>query len=106
VRASYEDFDGYHTELYRDLPALLRGGPGRRDTAENGEVIARLAAAVYPLIRDVLVCSAGTLTCCCGRSRAAWNCPPSTCCSIRSAKRAYGRTHRSGSALPPLHSAQ
>ncbi len=55
VRASYEGFGGYHTELYRDLPVLLRGGPGRRDTAENGEVIARLSAAIYPLIRDLLV---------------------------------------------------
>ncbi|MBB3087021.1 SAM-dependent methyltransferase [Geodermatophilus sabuli] len=55
VRASYEGFGGYHTELYRDLPALLRGGPGRRDTAEQGEVIARLSAAIYPLIRDLLV---------------------------------------------------
>ncbi|HEX6444532.1 MAG TPA: class I SAM-dependent methyltransferase [Streptosporangiales bacterium] len=55
VRASYEGFGGYHTELYRDLPALLRGGPGRRDTAENGELIARLAAAIDPLIRNLLV---------------------------------------------------
>jgi SAM-dependent methyltransferase len=55
VRATYEGFGGYHTELYRDLPALLRGGPGRRDTVEQGEVIARLSAAIYPLIRDVLV---------------------------------------------------
>ncbi len=55
VRATYEGFGGYHTELYRDLPALLRGGPGRRDTVEQGEVIARLSAAIYPLIRDLLV---------------------------------------------------
>jgi predicted O-methyltransferase YrrM len=55
VRASYEGFGGYHTELYRDLPALLRGGPARRDTAGSGEVIARLAAAVHPLVRDLLV---------------------------------------------------
>ncbi|MGY1779111.1 class I SAM-dependent methyltransferase [Geodermatophilus sp. SYSU D01036] len=55
VRASYEGFGGYHTELYRDLPALLRGGPGRRDTAENGEVIARLSAAMSPLVRARLV---------------------------------------------------
>jgi SAM-dependent methyltransferase len=55
VRATYEGFGGYHTELYRDLPALLRGGPGRRDTVEQGEVIARLSAALYPLIRDLLV---------------------------------------------------
>jgi len=54
VRASYEGFGGYHTELYRQLPALLRGAPGR-DTAEQGEVIARLSAAIYPLIRDLLV---------------------------------------------------
>ena len=55
VRASDEGFGGYHTGLYRDLPALLRGGPGRRDIAENGEVIARLSAAIYPLVRDLLV---------------------------------------------------
>jgi SAM-dependent methyltransferase len=55
VRASYEGYGGYHTELYRELPALLRGGPGRRDTVESGEVIARLSAAIYPLIRDLLV---------------------------------------------------
>ncbi|MGY1727438.1 class I SAM-dependent methyltransferase [Geodermatophilus sp. SYSU D01062] len=55
VRASYEGFGGYHTELYRDLPALLRGGPARRDTAESGEVIARLSAAISPLVRARLV---------------------------------------------------
>lgn len=55
VRASYEGFGGYHTELYRDLPALLSGGPHRRDIAEQGEVIARLSATLYPLIRDLLV---------------------------------------------------
>ena len=55
VRASYEGFGGFHTDLYRELPAVLRGGPGRRDTVEKGEVIARLSAAMYPLIRDLLV---------------------------------------------------
>ena len=55
VRASYEGFGGYHSELYRELPVLLCGGPGRRDTVESGEVIARLSAALYPLIRDLLV---------------------------------------------------
>ncbi|MGY1795020.1 methyltransferase [Geodermatophilus sp. SYSU D00525] len=55
VRATYEGFGGYHTELYRDLPVLLRGGPGRRDTAEDGEVIARLSAAISPLVRAHLV---------------------------------------------------
>ena len=33
----------------------LRGGPGRRDTVEQGEVIARLSAAISPLVRDLLV---------------------------------------------------
>src|SRR3954453_3187344 len=55
VRATYEGFGGYHTELYRQLPALLRGGPRRRDTVESGEVIARLSAALYPLVRHLLV---------------------------------------------------
>ena len=55
VRASYEGFGGFHTDLYRDLPAVLRGGARRRDTVEKGEVIARLSAAMYPLIRDLLV---------------------------------------------------
>ena len=55
VRATYEGFGGYHTELYRDLPTLLRGGPGRRDTVEQGEVIARLSAAISPLVRALLV---------------------------------------------------
>jgi predicted O-methyltransferase YrrM len=55
VRATYEGFGGYHTELYRNLPAVLRGGPGRRDTAEQGEVIARLSAAISPLVRELLV---------------------------------------------------
>ncbi|MGY1608057.1 MULTISPECIES: class I SAM-dependent methyltransferase [unclassified Geodermatophilus] len=55
VRATYEAFGGYQTELYRDLPVLLRGGPRRRDAAEHGEVIARVSAAVSPLVRDLLV---------------------------------------------------
>src|SRR3954451_3543938 len=55
VRATYEGFGGYHPELYRELPALLRGGPRRRDTTEHAEVIARLSAALYPLIRALLV---------------------------------------------------
>jgi predicted O-methyltransferase YrrM len=55
VRATYEGFGGYHTDLYRGLPAQLRGGPRRRDTVESGEVIARISAALYPLIRHLLV---------------------------------------------------
>jgi hypothetical protein len=227
VRATYQGFGGYHTELYRDLPALLRGGPGRRDTVESGEVIARLSAAIYPLIRHLLVrtvttrrprrvldigcgaglhlaamleaapgatgvgvevdpdaaalarrtlsergladrasvrlsppgartpspttstwpcsptasttcrstsgwsccaqspacshpaapswssppwrgrsCSAGTWTWSYGRRKAAWSCPPSTCCSVSSARRAWSRTPRSASAPPSLRSAR
>lgn len=55
VRATYEGFGGYHTELYRELPAQLRGGPRRRDTEESGEAIARISAALYPLLRALLV---------------------------------------------------
>jgi predicted O-methyltransferase YrrM len=55
VRATYEGFGGYHTELYRGLPEQLRGGPRRRDTIESGEVIARLSAAIFPLVRHLLV---------------------------------------------------
>src|SRR5919202_1750078 len=29
LRATYEGFGGYHTDLYRELQALLRGGPRR-----------------------------------------------------------------------------
>jgi SAM-dependent methyltransferase len=55
VRATYEGFAGYHTDLYRGLPAVLRGGPRRRDTTEDGEVIARISAAIFPLVRALLV---------------------------------------------------
>jgi predicted O-methyltransferase YrrM len=34
---------------------VLRGGPRRRDTTEDGEVIARLSAAIFPLVRHLLV---------------------------------------------------
>ncbi|MFH5823676.1 SAM-dependent methyltransferase [Georgenia sp. AZ-5] len=54
VRAGYEAFGGFHTDLYRDLPAQLAGGPGRRDVEERGDVIARLSRAMEPLVRDAL----------------------------------------------------
>ncbi|CCG01908.1 SAM-dependent methyltransferase [Blastococcus saxobsidens] len=54
VRASYEAFTGFHTGLYRGLAAVLAGGPGRRDVAEQGGVIARVSAAFEPFVDDVL----------------------------------------------------
>ncbi|WP_127125244.1 class I SAM-dependent methyltransferase [Georgenia sp. SYP-B2076] len=54
VRAAYEAFGGFHTGLYRDLPKQLRGGPGRRDVATRGEVIARLSRAMEPLVHAAL----------------------------------------------------
>jgi SAM-dependent methyltransferase len=55
VRASYEAFGGFHTELYRELPTLLSGGPRRRDVIERGALIARISAAFEPFVEDVLV---------------------------------------------------
>ncbi|MDK3257502.1 class I SAM-dependent methyltransferase [Blastococcus capsensis] len=54
MRASYEAFAGFHTGLYRELAAVLAGGPGRRDVAEQGGVIARISAAFEPFVGDVL----------------------------------------------------
>ena len=54
VRAIYEGFGGYQTELYRELRPLLSGGPRRRDLEEHAEVIARLSAVLEPLLHDLL----------------------------------------------------
>jgi predicted O-methyltransferase YrrM len=54
VRATYEGFGGYQTELYRELRPLLSGGLRRRDVEEHAEVIARLSAALEPLLHDLL----------------------------------------------------
>ena len=54
VRATYEGFGGYQTDLYRELRPLLSGGPRRRDIEEHAEVIARLSAALEPLLHDLL----------------------------------------------------
>jgi protein-L-isoaspartate O-methyltransferase len=54
VRASYEAFGGFHTDLYRDLDVQLRGGPGRCDVTEQGELIARIAAALEPIVHETL----------------------------------------------------
>jgi SAM-dependent methyltransferase len=54
VRASYQAFPGFHTAVYRELGTQLAGGPGRRDVAEQGELIARLSGGFEPLVLGVL----------------------------------------------------
>jgi SAM-dependent methyltransferase len=54
VRASYLAFSGFHTALYRELGTQLAGGPGRRDVAEQGELIAQLSGGFEPLVLGVL----------------------------------------------------
>jgi SAM-dependent methyltransferase len=54
VRAAYEAFSGFHTGLYRELGPLLAGGPARRDVADEGELIARVAASLAPLVLATL----------------------------------------------------
>jgi len=55
VRASYEGFGGFHTDLYRQLHPVLAGRTRRRDVAERGQVIARMSAGFDPFVHDVLV---------------------------------------------------
>lgn len=43
MRAAYEAFSGYHTELYRELDRSLTAGGDRRDIADHGDLIARLS---------------------------------------------------------------
>lgn len=43
VRAAYEAFGGYHTELYRSLGRQLTGGDRRRDIEDEGQLVARLS---------------------------------------------------------------
>ena len=54
VRATYEGFGGYHTDLYRELRPLLSGALRRRDIEEQAELIARLSAVLEPLLHDLL----------------------------------------------------
>lgn len=54
VRATYEGFGGYQTDLYRELRPLLSGDLRRRDVEEHAELIARLSAALEPLLHDLL----------------------------------------------------
>jgi SAM-dependent methyltransferase len=50
LRAAYEGFADYHVGVYRDLEDQLAGGPGRRDVADKGEVIARLSRMMDPFV--------------------------------------------------------
>ncbi|SFF36765.1 class I SAM-dependent methyltransferase [Blastococcus tunisiensis] len=54
VRAVYQAFPGFHTGLYRELPAQLAGGRPRRDVAEQGGLIARVSAAFEPFVLSEL----------------------------------------------------
>jgi SAM-dependent methyltransferase len=54
VRATYEGFGGYQTDLYRQLRPLLSGDLRRRDVEEQAELIARLSAALEPLLHELL----------------------------------------------------
>lgn len=54
VRATYEGFSGYHSGVYREIEQQLRGGPGRRDVLDRGEVIARLSRGMDPFVLDAL----------------------------------------------------
>ena len=54
-RAMIEALGGYHVDLYRELPAQLRGGPGRDDLEAHAELIARVSSALAPFIRDTIL---------------------------------------------------
>ncbi|TQN37372.1 methyltransferase family protein [Blastococcus colisei] len=54
VRAGYEAFAGLHTAPYRQTAAMLGGGPRCRDMADQGPLIARLSAAMEPLVMHEL----------------------------------------------------
>jgi hypothetical protein len=54
LRAASLGFAAYHTGLYRDLGAQLRGGPARRDVAEQGAIIAQLSRAMEPFLHGAL----------------------------------------------------
>jgi SAM-dependent methyltransferase len=54
-RAMVQALGGYHVDLYRELPAQLRGGPGRDDLDAHAELIARASSALVPFIRDTVL---------------------------------------------------
>lgn len=54
-RAMISALGGYHSDLYRELPAQLRGGPGRDDLEAHAELIARASSALAPFIRDTVL---------------------------------------------------
>jgi SAM-dependent methyltransferase len=54
VRASYQGFGGFHTDLYRQLRPVLAGGGRRHDIDEQGEVIARMSTGFDTFVHDLL----------------------------------------------------
>lgn len=52
TRALVMSGDGYHTQVYRDLPRQLRGGPDRDDLTRHAGLIAQVSRLLEPLIRD------------------------------------------------------
>lgn len=54
VRASVLSYGGYHTDLYRGLPAQLTGGPPRTDIVDHGETIAQLSIGFEPFLEEVV----------------------------------------------------
>ena len=54
LRAVHEAFPGYHSELYRELPTLLAGGPARDDISTSADVVARLSESQQPVVSELL----------------------------------------------------
>jgi SAM-dependent methyltransferase len=54
-RAMIQALGGYHVDLYRELPAQLRGGVGRDDLEVHAPLIARASSALAPFIRDTVL---------------------------------------------------
>ncbi len=54
ARAAALAYGGYHTDLYRGLPAQLGGGPARTDIADEGETIARLSEGFRPFVEETV----------------------------------------------------
>lgn len=54
ARAAAVAYGGYHTDLYRGLPAQLAGGPPRTDVADEGETIAQLSGGFQPFVEEIV----------------------------------------------------
>ena len=65
VRASYEAFAGFHTDLYREIRPLLAGAARRRDVLEQGDSREiRMVVTFHPDVRfgDITHLDARNLT--------------------------------------------